>query len=767
MFKKRSLASEITVLAASTLFASCHVLAENWAIEEVLVTAQKRSESVQDVPVSISAFNNEMLTNTGADEIGDILLMIPGLSGTTPAGGLNFWSIRGIASTDFTVGGEPSVGVFVNDAYIGRNIHATSAFHDVERIEVVKGPQGTLFGRNAAAGAISIITNKPGNDNTARIGVGVGDEGQRELDLVGNLALSDDFAIRGSYHGTRLEGVQEEVVQGDKGSIDKDALRLSARWNVSETFKAILTFDYSEAKTRVLNGNYNPGLQVFNDTVTPGAGSTYPDKIGYSALNEENVQTDGVDLRLTWDISDNLTLTSITDVRSFETDYIYDFDGSQADSLLGAAFGLPPVSMQFDQPEITQESLSQEFRINGFTDSLDWFVGGSYYKEEVGEETVISILDTTGALGGNINDSSIVDGETESWGLYADVKWAITGKWALTAGIRWSQDEKDWCASGVNSSNLLGVIDTGGQEVCDNEKWNELTPRFVADYALAEDVMVYASFSKGYKGGGFNTPTRSTDYSNDLVLDLAGGFINTFDQSPYLGDISNVDPTTEQVFFTGEAVSSFDPETVDAYELGIKSAFLNNQLQFNAAAFFMDYQDLQIQSATTAGIITSNAAEAETQGIEVDFVYAATENLTLMGNYTYLDAEFQSGSNFAGADITGNTLPFAPENAYSLSGAYDLSVGEGTLSLFAAYNWMDDFSYRADNAPNLTEEAYGLWNAKLTYYPVSESWDIALGVDNINDKGYSIWKQDVGLGLGTNIARGMPRLMKLRFNVYF
>lgn len=734
--------------------------------EEVVVTAQKRVESVQDVPLSISAVGAEIIESTGADEVDDIILMVPGLSGTSTAGTLNFWAIRGIASTDFTIGSEPSVGVYLNDAYIGRNVLALGAFHDVNRIEVVKGPQGTLFGRNAAAGAISIVSNLPEDANLLKLGAGFGNEGHQVYDVVGNVASTDTLAFRASYHGTRSDGVIRDIVSGEDGSVDKNAARLSMLWTPNERFEALLSVDYSDAERIVVGGPYTPGLQPLSDTPSPDAGQIFPETISLSRLNEENVTTDGAGLKLTWDFDNDITVTSISDYHSFDLDLVFDLDGTQADTALGAAFGLPPISIEFSRPDVTQYQFSQEFRVNGSTDELDWFIGASYFNEEVEDRTVISVLDVSGFLGGDINDTALTSGEADSIGIYGDITWSLNDRWSFTAGIRWSEDEKQWCSFGENNSNLLGVISTSGQTICSRETWSEVTPRVVVDFGLTDDVMLYASATKGYKGGGFNTPTMSTDSSNDLVLDLTGGFLGFFDQPPYLGDIGNVNPATEQVFFTGEAVSSFDPEIIDAYEIGMKGTFLNQQLQLNVAAFYNDYENLQVQSATVSGIVTENAAEAETKGAEIEFVYDINERFVLMGNYTFLDTEFKSGV-FTGVDITGNQLPYAPDNAYSISAAYDLPIGDSSIRFFTNYNWTDDINHRTDNAPSLVQESYGLWNAKITYRPPSERWDASISVDNITDEEYATSLQDFGIGVGTSVFRALPRLWRVNVNTYF
>jgi len=235
--------------------------------------------------------------------------------------------------------------------------------------------------------------------------------------------------------------------------------------------------------------------------------------------------------------------------------------------------------------------------------------------------------------------------------------------------------------------------------------------------------MAYASYSKGYKGGGFNS--------------AAGDFVG--------GD------------FIGDAVVGFEPETIDAYELGLKSTALDGRLQFNAAAYLNDYQNLQVQTATLAGILVTNAAEAETQGLELEVNYMPAAGLTLMGNYSSLDTEFTKGDN------AGNVLAYAPENTFSVGASYVTELSSGTLDWFTMYSWQDEFFFDATNM--LVEDSRGLLGAKVTYRPASEGWDLALGGENLTDEDYAVARTDIGLG--ESINRGMPRLWKVEFNAYF
>ena len=684
--------------------------ADEMVLEEIIVTAQKRSESVQEVPVAISAFSAEMVANTGVDTINDLIPMIPGLNGSSAGIATNAWGIRGISTNDWSAGSEPSVGVFIDDAYIGRNVLATGAFFDIAQIEVVKGPQGTLFGRNSSVGAISLTTNKPADEDSLDVGLAAGSEGQRGYNLVANMAGDNGLAVRFAYHGSRLDGIWEDVPNSRNAFTDRDDMRLSASWDVSDNLDALLTYSRSDSSSN-MGGTYNAGLS----TVAPG--EEFPDQIAKSTEDAEAAESDGISMRLVWNLGNDMTLTSITDRRSFDYSYAQDADGTADDALIDAVFAIGAGGSSLEFGNVTvQDSFSQEFRLNASTDNSDWFVGVSYFNEDIAESTRLDLIGTALGMAVLAQDLTLTKGETKALGIYGDVTWSVTDQFNLTAGLRWSDDEKSWCTDGDAGIFLIAVITL--EELCATQSWSEVTPRLVADYSLSDDVMLYASVSKGYKGGGFNT--AAADFDGDFV---------------------------------GDAVAGFNPEINQAYELGLKSTMANGRMQFNAALFSNDYEDLQLLSATLGGILVENAAEADTQGLELEWTYLATENLILRANMAVLDSEFTAGA------FIGNDLPYAPGNSATVSASYQ----QGAINYFVMYTKQDDFFYDAGNL--LEENGYALLSAKVSYAPEGSNWDMGISVQNATDEDYAAARADIGLG--TAINRGMPRLVKFDINMHF
>ena len=689
-------------------------------LEEVLVTAQKREQNLQDVPIAISAVNEELLEQTGVNTITEVIPMVAGLSGADYGLATNTWAIRGIGSNDWTIGSEPSVGVFIDDAYVGRNIFATSNFFDINRIEVVKGPQGTLFGRNAAAGAISLVTNKPGDEDELHLGLSMGDEGQRRYELVGNWALSDSFALRLAYQNQKWEGMWTEVNSGQEMYTESDVLRLSARWDISDNLEALFKYNKGDAET-----NYTSAVSILTNPAQTGV--EYPDRFAINQPNFEQNKDDGFGLRLTWSLSDSLTLVSITDSRSGENDYFEDVDGTADDITIDeAVFGVPggavgglniPVGLGGDA-----DSFYQEFRLSGGSETIDWFAGASYYSEDL-DNSRWEVDYVATALGFPVGSQRISSkAENESMGIYGDITWQASDQLALTAGARWSSDDKDWCTNTLQDDFGEAGGPTPG-ELCETKEWDELTSRFIAQYNVSDDTMMFASVSQGYKGGGFNTS----------VADLDGDFI-------------------------AETIIDFDPETSIAYELGFKSTMMEGRMQLNGSFYVIDYEALQFATLTLeTGLQIANAGDVDSRGFEIELNYAPNDSVLLMANYANSEAEVGSGA------LNGQTLAYAPQATYSLGAMVDQPFASGTLNWFAMYNYTGDYFHDMDNF--LEEDGYGVMNAKVTYIPSSEAWDFAIAVDNLTDQDYATLRGD--FGWGPMLHWGYKRMIRAEFNMHF
>jgi iron complex outermembrane receptor protein len=426
-------------------------------------------------------------------------------------------------------------------------------------------------------------------------------------------------------------------------------------------------------------------------------------------------------------LSDSLTLVSITDSRSGENDYFEDVDGTADDITIDeAVFGVPggavgglniPVGLGGDA-----DSFYQEFRLSGGSEAIDWFAGASYYSEDL-DNSRWEVDYVATALGFPVGSQRISSkAENESMGIYGDITWQASDQLALTAGARWSSDDKDWCTNTLQDDFGEAGGPTPG-ELCETKEWDELTSRFIAQYNVSDDTMMFASVSQGYKGGGFNTS----------VADLDGDFI-------------------------AETIIDFDPETSIAYELGFKSTMMEGRMQLNGSFYVIDYEALQFATLTLeTGLQIANAGDVDSRGFEIELNYAPNDSVLLMANYANSEAEVGSGA------LNGQTLAYAPQATYSLGAMVDQPFASGTLNWFAMYNYTGDYFHDMDNF--LEEDGYGVMNAKVTYIPSSEAWDFAIAVDNLTDQDYATLRGD--FGWGPMLHWGYKRMIRAELNMHF
>ena len=754
MSKHLATALGATILASGAWFPAIAQDAAEDAearLQTVTVTTQKRAESINEVPIAISAVPGETLEATGISNVTELIPYVPGLTGNATGVATNIWNIRGIGTNDFSVGSEPAVAVFLDDAYIGRNVNATAAFFDIERIEVVKGPQGTLFGRNASAGAISIISKKPEDVNTLEIGLGIGNEDQTEASLIANGVLSDNFRVRLAYRNQGIDGVQFAEVINQNLATDSNTARLTGAIDFSDATTALASLHYSDMKST--SGRlHSAGLAALLGL--PGGGDPFSDRTSANTLSGEEAELFGANLRIEHEFGNGITLTSISDYRTWEYSFQQDLDGV-GDVLpldLGAIFfGVPGSAVTFggpvfEQPDIGADTISQEFRLDGSTDRIDWVIGASYFQEDVNENAFVTwplVFDADALLGGggqltlfddNTPASYDVTGENTSIGIYGDVTFALTDQFSLTGGARWTDDEKDYCSANVDPAfsffQILGP-DTLGETICGTQSSDELTYRVIGDYQATDDILLYASFATGYKGGGFNTGTvGSGPFASDAPFSLV----------------------------------PFDPETSESIELGFKATLFDGQAQLNTAVYMTDYQDLQLLDNAIA-LRIQNIAEVESDGVEVDFTWAprAIEGLNVTASYSYNDSEISA----PGLSIDGSVLSDAPEQTFSATAFYTHDVGQlGDLSWFGGYTWQDDVLLDS-NGIAFPREAYGTADASITFTPASGKYDISLSANNLFDEEAVISAADpLGLGFPLTV-RNQPQLVMLKLNLFF
>lgn len=715
MNTKRSLRTYVMVAIAA--YCGNTAFAQELAIEEITVTAQKRQESVQDVPLSITALDRSAIEQAGMTNLASIVSSVPGLNVRDDGASQSVFAIRGVGTSAFSVSADASVGVFIDDVYAGHPLISNFSFFDVDRIEVVKGPQGTLFGRNTSAGAINIVSKKPDRDERyADLRFGFGNMGQQIYEGIANFSNSGDGGIRVAAQYQERDGTFENATTGAQINDKKDLMvRVNMEKDFSDQFRSNILLEYIDIDSRT-------GLTALDPDDREGSASI--SSVDQNARDSQEMGILRSALRLEYDIGDALTLTSTT-------------------SYLDADLQTTPIDfdittfrvLEFSEPN-TFEYLSQELRLNGGSDDIDWFVGASVRDESNSSNTRLrySDFDLMNVLVGDtcpnvmasipapaslctdmVTEDSIAYADNFSWGIYGDVAWQLTDRLKVTFGGRYSYDKKeiaqntpsaDTATSLVLGGNVLELTTVG--TVTADKTWDNFSPRLALSYDISGDTMVYGNISQGYKAGGFNS-------------------------SPNI-DAAALAPGETQF------VPSFDPEESTAYELGVKSLLLDKRLQLNVAGYFTDYENYQLESNMGVAFFVENVADAEIYGAEVEARLLLTENLDVSVGYAYLNTEIKRGTIDLGGtpiDIVGNPMPLAPENSLSLVSNYTWPTSLGDVRFRLAYNYQDDqyISAFADDVVERLESHFNL-DAGISLTSSNEVWAFEVIGQNVTDERY-------------------------------
>ena len=683
----------LAVAVASTLPA--YVSAQT--LEEVVVTAQHREESLQDVPIAITAIGAEELRAADISDLNAISLRTPGFSmGTfTPAQPQLY--IRGIGSNADGASEDQSVVVFLDGVYLGRTAGQAFDLYDLERIEVLRGPQGTLYGKNAAGGALNIITQKPSDEFEGGIEVSGGDLGYLSTRAKVSGPLSENLAGKLSVSYKERDGYVESIVADldNFNAYDSTAMRGQLLATPTDDLEFLFTADYAE-DNRVSPGRAL-GDAFLQEQIVLGAGFTpgFYDNL-LETEPKSNIETWGLSIQADWTIG-NGTLTSITAYRETDADVL--------DLAFSAAFAFQSLGSLDNSVVEHGEQFTQEFRYaTDLTDSVFLQTGVFYLNEEVERFEALDIV--CGLLCGLPpgvgfplpQGSADQTNETDSYGVFAQAIWNITDRLDLTLGARYTYEEKS--ATNLGSPDgAFAILEP--YNVSMEDDWSAFTPKIAVNYAISDAISAYATVSTGFKSGGY-----------------------------------------QGLAPTGVAASTpFDEENVTNYEAGIKGTMLNDTLRLSAAAFHMDYEDLQVlvltvqESGLPGPQLTANAGEAEIQGFELEAQWLIGSYLQLLGTYAYLDTEYtELETNLA--QFEGNALRNAPENAYSLSAIFDFPLASGNLNARADYVYKDD---AFQDIPNLAEGAmfsYDVLNLRVAYGPASGSWEVATWLKNAMDEEY-------------------------------
>lgn len=686
-------------------------------IEQIIVTAQKRSENLQEVPISINAITADAAAAAGVENTLDLGSLTSGLVITNVVAVPAIF-IRGIGTPNTFAGEEASNAIYVDGVYYASAAASAFSLNSIERIEVLKGPQGTLFGRNSTGGLVHIITRDPTHDPTLRATASYGNYDAARSSLYGSLGLSEtvaadiavSYADQGEGFGfNRL--LNEEIYKSEEL-----ALRSKVLWEPSSSTRVVASADYSDSSsTMATPRSIIPGAVALN-------GATY---LGdpFDVLNDRpgqgiSTRNKGLAARLEQDVG-SLQFVSQSAYREYNYYGGFDQDATAA----------PLVSVSYDQ---VADQFTQELQLQG-QGAYDWIVGLFYLDSMEGVEPLGITGATQAPLGGFNNLYSKLD--TQSYAAYAQVTAPLQERTNVTVGLRYTEDEKH-----LKGRNETGAAVNPVRNVTDKEaSWSELTWRLALDHRLGDDMLVYGSWNRGFKSGGF------------AVANL------------------NNPP--------------IDPETLDAYEIGLKSELFDGRLRANLAGFYYSYSDIQLSQVIVGTSLVVNAAEATSYGAEADFVFVPTRNLALRANLSVIEAEYDKFPNAPAAlpnpvssvppgytclppfspnpggnktctinDASGNRMIRSPETTLSAGVNYTIPTAGGNFNADLSYYYNSGYFYEADN--RLRQPAYGLVNAQLSWTAPDERYAIRLWGKNLADE---VYYGNISSSLGDNGTWAPPR----------
>ncbi|MCZ6503446.1 MAG: TonB-dependent receptor [Gammaproteobacteria bacterium] len=732
---------KLSILTAALGGLSAFSPVSNAALEEVIVTAQKRVESIQDVPIAIQAISGEDLEALGVSDAQDILKIFSNVS-TNASNAINTgFTIRGVGTNNFHGNVNRAVGIYQDEVSMSTPYSGVLGVYDMERVEVLRGPQNTLFGRNTTGGAVNYVSNTPavGDGLNGFLRGTYGRFEQFDVDGALGFDMGNTAAARFSFQTVSRDGVFENLAPGHEGEElgerDRQSARFQVSWNPSDLTDVLFNVHWAE------NGGKGVGNKVYGnrdpsdptqlcDLAEMARGADYETRIncvdsnGFNPSNDDwediydvssktqDVEIMGGFVKISHDFG-SLTLTSITAYEETEVQFSEDIGGS------GVVRFMPHQDSTFDQ-------FTQEFRIASPVDNdLRWIVGLYYFNEDMVQSTNVRRVRI--ANGAPVTAYNILDQEDEDMSIYGQMEYDLSDEFTLTLGLRYTDNTKE-------ADSLFGVVLTPvpvfpGDTFISEALVTELTGsspgqcpppvggvpctlslpgldapleepggKIGLDWKFSDAAMLYASYSRGFKAGGFDTRALAA--------------------------------------FAGTADSPVDPEFLDAYEIGIKSELADNTVQLNAAFFYYEWEDLQ-----TFAVIDSipgffNVPESELMGLEVELKWSPIDSLYVQTSLGWLDTEIIDNGGLAGID-EGHELTNSPEWTFNALIVKDFIFDLGTLSLQSDFRWVDEqnngLSFADD--PFQRKDTQFYINARAAFlFGGEEQYEVALWGDNLTEE---------------------------------
>ncbi len=720
-------------------------LAAEGAIEEIIVTATKREESIQDVPIAVTAITGEDLTARGIQDVYDLQQVVPSLlindSNSTTNGGT--MRIRGIGTTGNNVGLESAVGTFIDGIYRSRAGQALNDLVDVERIEVLRGPQGTLFGKNTSAGAVNVVSKKPDFDFGGSAGISAGNFDAYRVEGTLNLPAIDEilaFRLAGNY--SQRDGYYENI-DNNKSYNDRDryAVKGQMLWTPNDALSVHLIADYIDRDETCCPASYRFVGPTGNALRALGAEPVISrtGRVGVNADPFEKVEDKGAALQVDYDLEFG-TLTSVTGYRDFDVERGQDVDFSNVDLY------------QLGNTRESFKNWSEELRLAGTVGDFDWLVGGYIYKEEIDNAGGFLVLASQGPAYFNLlipgsgallapgnGLSAAFQQEGKGWSLFTRDTWHATDRFDVTIGVRFSDETKDG-SSLINETGTAGVVDNNWPcavlpipTFCGNagfddtrDESEEWSGSLSFAYQITDDTNAYVSYARGFKSGGFN-----------------------------------LDPTAIKINATTGAVtdaSQFDAEVVDTYEIGTKSSLLDGRLNLNATVFYSQFQDFQLNTFTGAFFVVQNVPEVNSSGVEVEYQWNVVDGVFLTGGVTYADSRYDRGlivNATAPIGTVPGCLTINPANRctdldnqrVTNSPLWQASTGVlidqelpfwGGMRYTANANWAfrSSLNTGSDLDPEKQQGSYSIFNGQIGLRTSDDRYEVTLWGQNLTDKEY-------------------------------
>ena len=735
-------------------------------MEEIVVNARGVEEGLQDAPIAVSAFTGDTLDYRGVDSLNQIERFVPSLTlqnNPSFGGASNSAAIylRGVGQKEFLPTTEPGVGLYVDGVYVARSVGAILDIIDIERLEVLRGPQGTLFGRNTIGGAISIATRKPepGGEFGGSLSAAAGTDSLLHLRGTVHIPVSDSFAIRGSLASMTQDGYVERADGIDLGDDDTFTGRVSFAFQPSDSFSALITADMTRDRENgpaleligidftdlsqlqgvvlappppmafihnVTTAALGPGQPCAATdpagngvTSNPASANCYDARyIGADGKDEGTApaysETDvfGLSATLDFNLSDTLAIKSITAYRELDSDFARDGDHS------------PHRISQFEDT-LDQEQFTQELQLIGTHDRLDWILGAYYFSEDGNNVNTLDFTVSNFRSGGQFDNTA--------WAAFAQATYDVTDKLHLTLGGRYTDEDKSFTpdqiiynnyyagfSNLVPPGNPLAALDApflqaGSRILPLLEKEisiSEFTPMANLAFDLSDRTMIYLTYSEGFKSGGF---------TQRVFPPVVAGF--------------TAPPGTPDI----DLIPTYEPEFVEVIEAGIKLDLLDGRLRINGAVFQTDYEELQVQVFNSVAPVTRNIGEASIEGVELELSASPADGWFIEGSLSMLNAEYDNIDTANTLILKSNDFERVPETMASVGVSKEfLLASSGSVMLRADWSYRSETYNDAYNTPLLETDSYSLIDASVRWTNQQGDWSVILSGRNLSDEQYLV-----------------------------